>query len=125
MHQLIIAKPRDCPADPHEEENEECYFTEHDNGTDYRDRVMIKSKIIHEGEVVSSEVKGGNHRGRNKHIDVFCEQIEAELHTTVFGVISTDQFRFAFCKIKRCTITFCKSADQEYQKTQRLINHVP
>ncbi len=48
-----------------------------------------------------------------------------ERQRRIFCMVSVYQFRLAFCKVERCTVTFCKRAYEEDDESQWLIYNIP
>ena len=88
VHQLVVAEAGDGPPDPHEEEDEEEDLAEEEDRSQDAQDVRVGNKSPDERHVITTEVKGRDHRGGDEHVDVFGEEIEAEFHRAVFGVIA-------------------------------------
>jgi cell division septation protein DedD len=92
---LVVAKPWQGPPHPHEKEDKEKYLDEQRYGTQYSNGIVVQPQVIHEGKIITAEIECGNYSRRNKHIDVFREQVKPELHAAIFSMVPSYQFGFA------------------------------
>ena len=116
MHQLIIAEPRQCPADPHKDKyKKEGFGKNHDRAHQSPHPVWVNAR-----EMIGSKINGSNNCGGNEHVDVFGKQKEAELHGTILCVIAAYQFSFTFRQVKRRAVCLRKRTNKEYKKAQWL-----
>jgi len=78
-----------------------------------------------EREVEATEVDNAHHSRGHEHVYVLSEEVQAHFHRAVLGVVATHQLGFALRQVERRTVGFGESADDEDDKAQRLLHHVP
>src|SRR5687767_5565376 len=118
-HQLIKTKARQSPAQPNIEKQEQDHFAEEVENAEPR-------QLLNEWTVPAAEKKRRRQHRNGKHVDVFGEEEERELHRAVFSMKAGDQFSFCLRQIKRYAVRLSNRRDQVNDEAERLHpEHVP
>src|SRR5436190_6587238 len=72
-HQLVPAKTRQCPADPHHEENEHANFREKHRDVDQSKNPAVRA-VRDPGKMPAAEKKRGDDSRAGDHRNVFAEK---------------------------------------------------
>src|SRR5207237_7071097 len=72
-HELVPAKTRQGPADPHEHKNQRCNFGEEDHDVDQSENPTVRA-IRDSGKMPAPEKERNNDARASDHGDVFAEE---------------------------------------------------
>src|SRR4051812_44763068 len=78
-HQLVPAKARQRPADPHHEKDQRAYFREKDGNVDEPENPAVRA-IGNSREMPAAEEKRRDNSRAGDHCDVLPEKKQSELH---------------------------------------------
>src|SRR5438105_15947912 len=111
-HQLIVAKARQSPADPHEDEKERSDLREEDKDI-YQPPTPSVRPVWYARKVPAAQEKRYDNGGASDHRDVFAQEKKAELHRAILSVIAAHQFGLRLGKIERQPVCFGEERDGE------------
>ena len=60
MHQLVVSESRNSPSNPHEEKDEEKYFSEKKYNTKDTKHIRIRNKASDQWHVISTKIQSRN-----------------------------------------------------------------
>ncbi len=133
---MIVAEPRQGPADRHLEPEKENHLGEEDPHVDQHHHEVGaggSQKVEqfeepgggHERNMPRSEKENGHDRGDRHHLDEFGHEEHAELESAVFGEVTRNEFGFRFRVVEGDALVLGDGGGQEHEKSQRLQENAP
>jgi hypothetical protein len=127
VHQLIVAKTREHPAHPDEDDHEEGHLGEEHPDVDQAQQQRAGRQVqrVDERHRPTTQEERHHHGRGSDHVGVLTQEEERELHGAVFGVVSADEFGLGLRKIEGQTVGLGERRDQEDDEGQRLLEDHP
>lgn len=120
VEDLVDARAREGPANPHLDENQEQALGDEDDESDeikeQEKKVIVRGGVVAdeaEGIVPGAEEEGDLDGGDDEHGAVFGEEEEREANAGVFSVIAGDEFGFGFGEVERGAFVGGEGGDEE------------
>ena len=114
-HQLVVAQPGQRGADPDEDEDQR-----QDLG-DHPDRVEEARARAHPAAEEEGHGDGRDH----EHLQVLGQQVGAEAHPAVLGLVALDQLGVRLGQVERRAVGLSEARDHEDQEADELGHDVP
>src|ERR1041385_2808330 len=98
IHQLIVAKTRDCPADDDEEHQHERHLQTESKYLKDAHPGISETQIVYERDLPSAKVERRDDCAGREHVCVFGQEKKAELQAAVLRMVTADELGLSLGK---------------------------